>query len=79
MSGTALALADCKGAVMVFDILDLDGNLVGTYKITHGEFFRHDGWSLGPGTFTPSDHDPQQAAAKAAQIAVRLVQCTRDH
>jgi hypothetical protein len=77
VSGSALALADCDGAIMLFDVLDRNGNPVGTYKITHGEFFRHDGWALGPGTFTPLSGDAQQAAAAADHIAVREVECTR--
>jgi len=77
--GSAMALADCDGAIMLFDILDRNGNQVGTYKITHGEFFRHDGWALGPGTFTPLTGDVQQAAAAADHVAVRQIECTRRH
>ncbi|MEJ2552787.1 MAG: hypothetical protein P8164_12940 [Gammaproteobacteria bacterium] len=77
VSGSAMALADCDGAIMLFDVLDRNGNQVGTYKITHGEFFRHDGWALGPGKFTPSGADPQQAAIAADHIAVREVECTK--
>jgi|GEM_PF-2979548 len=77
--GSAMALADCDGAIMLFDILDRNGNQVGTYKITHGEFFRHDGWALGPGTFTPLSGDVQQAAAAADHVAVRQIECTRRH
>ena len=76
VSGSAMALADCPGAVMLFDVLDRNSNRVGTYKITHGEFFRHDGWSLGPGTFTPLLDDAQQAAAAADHIAVNKIECT---
>jgi len=79
VSGSAMALADCDGAIMLFDILDRNGNQVGTYKITHGEFFRHDGWALGPGTFTPLSGDVQQAAATADHVAVRQIECTRRH
>jgi hypothetical protein len=79
VSGSAMALADCDGAIMLFDILDRNGNQVGTYKITHGEFFRHDGWALGPGTFTPLSGDVQQAAAAADHVAVRQIECTRRH
>ena len=79
VTGSAMALADCDGAVMLFDVLDRNGRPVGTYKITHGEFFRHDGWALGPGEFTPLDGDSQQAAAVADHIAVRNVECTRRH
>ena len=75
--GSAMALADCAGAIMLFDVLDRDGNLVGTYKIIHGEFFRHDGWALGPGTFTPLGGDSQQAAAAADHITVHQIECTR--
>jgi hypothetical protein len=76
VSGSAMALADCPGAIMLFDVLDRNGNRVGTYKITHGEFFRHDGWALGRGTFTPLLGDAQQAAAAADHIAVNKVECT---
>jgi hypothetical protein len=79
VAGSAMALADCAGAIMLFDVLDRDGNLVGTYKITHGEFFRHDGWALGPGTFTPSSGDMRQATAAADHIAVRELECTKRH
>jgi hypothetical protein len=77
VSGSAMALADCPGSIMVFDVLDRTGNQVGTYKIIHGEFFRHDGWALGPGTFTPAGGDTQQAIAAADHIAVHEVECTR--
>ena len=77
VAGSAMALADCDGAIMVFDVLDRNGNQVGTYKITHGEFYRHDGWALGPGTFTPLAGDAQQAIAAADHITVREVECTR--
>ena len=76
VAGSAMALADCHGAVMEFDVLDRGGNPVGIYKITHGEFFRHDGWALGRGTFTPLGNDEQQAATAAGHIAVRKVACT---
>ena len=79
VSGSAMALADCDGAIMLFDVLDRNGNQVGTYKIIHGEFFRHDGWALGPGTFTPLSGDVQQAAAAADHVAVRQIECTRRH
>jgi len=77
VSGSAMALADCDGAIMLFNVLDRNGNQVGTYKIIHGEFFRHDGWALGPGTFTPLSGDSQQAAAAADHITVRQIECTR--
>ena len=77
VSGSAMALADCDGAIMLFDVLDRNGNQVGTYKIIHGEFFRHDGWALGPGTFTPLGGDSQQAAAAADHITVHQIECTR--
>ena len=76
VTGSAMALADCPGAVMLFDVLDRNGNRIGTYKITHGEFFRHDGWALGHGTFMPLLGDTQQAAAAADHIAVNKVECT---
>jgi hypothetical protein len=76
VSGSAMALADCPGAIMEFDVLDQSGNPVGTYKITHGEFFRHDGWALGRGTFTPRGGDEQQAATAADHIAIHKVACT---
>ena len=63
VSGSAMAMADCDGAIMLFNVLDRNGNQVGTYKIIHGEFFRHDGWALGPGTFTPLRGNSQQQAA----------------
>jgi hypothetical protein len=77
VTGSAMALADCPGAIMEFDVLDRGGNRVGTYKINHGEFFRHDGWMLGPGTFTPGNGSEQQAVAAADHLAVRRVACTR--
>lgn len=77
VSGSAMALADCDGAIMVFDVMDREGRQVGTYKITRGEFFRHDGWALGPGTFTPLSGDSQQAAAAADHVAVHQIECTR--
>jgi hypothetical protein len=77
VSGSAMALADCDGAIMLFNVMDRNGNQVGTYKIIHGEFFRHDGWALGPGTFTPLSGDSQQAAAAADHITVRQIECTR--
>ena len=80
VSGSAMALADCDGAVMLFDVLDRDGNQVGAYKITHGEFFRHDGWALGPGKCPPAAGvDSQQAAAAADHLTVREVECTKRH
>jgi hypothetical protein len=79
VTGSAMALADCPGAIMLFDVLDRDGKPVGTYKITHGEFFRHDGWALGPGTFIPNRGEMHQAAAAADHIAVRQVECTSRH
>jgi len=79
VSGSAMALADCDGAVMLFDVLDRNDNRVGTYKIIHGEFFRHDGWALGSGTFTPLNGDAQQAAAAADHITVHQVECTRSN
>ena len=77
VSGSAMAMADCDGAIMLFNVLDRNGNQVGTYKIIHGEFFRHDGWALGPGTFTPLSGDSQQAAAAADHITVRQIECTK--
>ena len=79
VSGSAQALADCNGAIMQFDVLDAAGNELGTYTITHGEFFRHDVWALGPGIFAPLGGDAQQAAAAADHIAVHQVECTRRH
>lgn len=77
VTGSAMALADCPGAVMEFDVLDRGGNHVGIYKITHGEFFRHDGWMLGPGKFTSDNGDAQQAVTAADHLAVRQVECSR--
>ena len=77
VSGSAMAMADCDGAIMLFDVLDRNSNQIGSYKITHGEFFRHDGWALGPGTFTPLSGDTQQAAAAADHITVHQIECTR--
>ncbi|HUO44209.1 MAG TPA: hypothetical protein VMT94_04780 [Burkholderiales bacterium] len=74
VAGRIEALADCRGAVMVFDVLDKKGDRVGTYKITHGEFFRHDGWELGPGTFAPTG-DAAKAMAAADHVAVREADC----
>jgi hypothetical protein len=79
VSGSAMALADCDGAIMLFNVLDRNDNQVGTYKITHGEFFRHDGWALGSGTFMPLSGDAQQAAATADHITVRQIECTRSN
>jgi hypothetical protein len=76
VAGRVEAMADCEGAVMVFDVLDKNGEKVGTYKITRGEFERHDGWELGPGVFTPAGHDVAKAIAAADHVAIDAADCT---
>jgi len=74
VAGRVEAIADCRGAVMLFDVLDKKDNKVGTYKITHGEFFRHDGWELGAGVFTPVG-DATKAIAAADHVAIHEADC----
>lgn len=77
VSGWVEALADCRGAVLQFDVMDRDNNRVGIFKISHGAFFRHDRWDLGPGVFTPEGRDAARAIAAADHVVVREADCTR--
>jgi len=74
--GRVEAMADCRGAVILFDVLDKNDKKVGTFKITRGEFERHDGWELGPGVFTPESRDAAKAIAVADHIAIHEADCT---
>jgi len=76
VAGRVEAMADCKGAVMLFDVLDKNDKKVGTFKITHGEFYRHDGWELGAGVFTPATGDAAKAIAGADHVATHEADCT---
>jgi len=75
VTGSFEAMADCKGAVILFDVLDKKNEKIGTYKITHGEFYRHDGWELGSGVFTPVG-DMKKAVSVADHVAIREADCT---
>jgi hypothetical protein len=75
VEGWVEALADCSGATLLFDVLDRDGNPVGTLKISHGAFFRHDRWELGPGVFTPQDRAATAAMNAADHVMVREADC----
>ncbi len=75
VDGWVQALADCRGAVLLFDVLDRAGRPVGTVRVTHGAFFRHDRWGIGPGAFTPLG-EPAAAIAAADRIEVREAGCT---
>jgi len=75
VAGRVEAMADCKSAVMVFDVLDKNGGKVGTYKITRGAFERHDNWELGPGTFTPVG-GAAKATVAADHVAIHEADCT---
>lgn len=77
VSGSVEALADCAGAILLFDVLDRDGKKLGTFKIVHGEAFRHDGWELGPGTFTPEGGDVGSAVAAADHVTIHEADCTK--
>ena len=79
VAGRVEALADCRGALLTFDVLDRSGGRVGTYRVSHGPFFRHDVWEIGAGVFTPEAGDAAKAAAAADHVAVREADCTRGH
>jgi hypothetical protein len=73
--GRVEAMADCRGAVMLFDVLDKNDKKVGTFKISRGEFDRHDGWELGPGVFAPAG-DAAKAIAAADHVVIHEAECT---
>ena len=75
VAGWVQALADCRGAELLFDVLDRAGAPVGTIRITHGAFFRHDRWDLGPGEFIPLGGDAARAVAAADRVEVRTAEC----
>ena len=75
VGGWVEALADCRGALLLFDVLDRGGRPVGTIRISHGAFFRHDRWDLGPGEFSPHG-DRAAALVAAARVEVRSADCT---
>lgn len=75
VAGWVQALADCRGAVLLFDVLGRDGRPVGTVRITHGAFFRHDRWDLGAGEFTPRGGEAAAAIAAADRVEVRAAEC----
>jgi len=75
VAGWVQALADCRGAALLFEVRDRDGRPVGTIRITHGAFFRHDRWGLGFGEFTPQDGDAAAATAVADHVVVREAEC----
>lgn len=74
VGGWVQALADCRGAVLLFDVLDRAGRPVGTIRVTHGAFFRHDRWVIGRGEFTPLG-EPAAAIAAADRVEVREADC----
>lgn len=76
VGGWVQALANCRSAVLLFDVLDRAGAPVGAIRITHGAFFRHDRWTLGPGEFTPRGGDAAAAIAAAHSVEVREAECT---
>jgi hypothetical protein len=76
VAGWVQALADCRGAALLFDVLDRSGRPVGAIRITHGAFFRHDRWTLDPGEFTPQGGDAAAALAAAHSVEVREAECT---
>ncbi len=76
VAGWVQALADCRGAELLFDVLDAAGAPVGTIRVTHGAFFRHDRWDLGPGEFIPLRGDVATAIAAAQTVRVRAAECT---
>jgi hypothetical protein len=78
VSGSFEALADCSGATVLFDVLDRRGTKLGTYKITYGPFYRHDGGELAPGTYTPQAGDASNVTA-ADHIAVAEAECIKRH
>jgi hypothetical protein len=74
VAGWVQALADCRGAMLLFEVRARDGKPVGTLRISHGAFFRHDRWGLGPGTFTPQG-DAAAAITAADHVVVREAEC----
>ena len=76
VAGWVQALADCHGAELLFDVLDRAGVPVGTIHVTHGAFFRHDRWDLGPGEFTPIRGDAATAVSAAHSVQIRKAECT---
>jgi hypothetical protein len=76
VAGWVEALADCRGATLLFDVMDRNGGRVGTIAISHGAFFRHDRWALGPGRFTPEGRDAAGAMAAADHVLVRQADCS---
>jgi hypothetical protein len=76
VAGWVQALADCHGALLEFEVRDRDGKPVGAIRITHGAFYRHDRWGLGPGAFTPQGDDAVQAISAADHVVVREADCT---
>ena len=77
VTGSVQALSDCPGAIMVFDVMSVDKNKVGTIKVSRGPFFRHDRWALGPGEFTPQGDDAGKAMATAHHVVIREAECTK--
>jgi hypothetical protein len=73
--GTVVAMADCKGAVILFDVLDKNDNKVGEFKVAHGEFERHDAWELGAGALMPIG-DAAETVANADHVFVREADCS---
>ncbi|MBK8162768.1 MAG: hypothetical protein IPK65_06365 [Gammaproteobacteria bacterium] len=78
VAGWVQALADCRGAELLFDVLDAAGAPVGTIRVTHGAFFRHDRWDLGPGEFIPLGTDVVRAVAAADRVEVRTAECAEN-
>jgi hypothetical protein len=60
--------------MLLFEVRARDGKPVGTLRISHGAFFRHDRWGLGPGTFTPQG-DAAAAITAADHVVVREAEC----
>lgn len=76
VAGWVQALADCRGAEVLFDVLDRTGVSVGAIRVRHGAFSRHDRWDLGPGEFTPRGLAAAEAIAAADHVEVRAAECT---
>jgi hypothetical protein len=76
VTGSFEALADCSGATVLFDVLDRRGTKLGTYRISYGPFYRHDGGELAPGTYTPEGGDAGNVIA-ADHIAVSEAECVK--
>lgn len=75
VAGWVQALADCRGAEVLFDVLDRAGASVGTIRVRHGAFSRHDRWDLGSGEFTPKGLAAAEAIAAADHVEVRAAEC----